>query len=65
MSDFSHMCKKNKFIQLYLKNSKRFSSSQYLFNKMSYDKKQMKFQCYLHFTEQDKKSQSRYDLFQE
>ena len=30
---FAHMCKKNKFIQLHLKNSKHFYSFQYLFNK--------------------------------
>ena len=33
MSDLSHMCKKSKFIQLHPKNSKRFCSFQYLFNK--------------------------------
>ena len=33
MSDLSHMRKKNKFFQLHLKNSKRFCSFQYLFNK--------------------------------
>ena len=50
MSDFSHKSKKSKLIQLYLKNSKRFCSSQYFFNKKSYDIKQIKFQCYFYFT---------------
>ena len=33
MSDLLHMCKESKFIQLDLKNSKRFCSFKYLFNK--------------------------------
>ena len=50
MSDYSHKCRKRKFIQLHLNNSKHFCSSQYLFNKKSYDKKHIQFQYYLHFT---------------
>ena len=50
MSDLSHMCKKSKFFQLHLKNTKRFCSFQFLFKKKSYDKKHLQFQCYLHFT---------------
>ena len=50
MFDLSHMCKQSKFIQLHLKNSKRFCSFQYLFNKKSYAKKHTKLHCYLHFT---------------
>ena len=50
MSDFSHKCKNSKFIQLHLKNSKRFCSFQYLLNKKCYEKKHLQFQCYFHFT---------------
>ena len=51
MSDLSHMCKKSKFIQLHFKNSKRFCSFQYIFNKKVMRKSIVStISMYLHFT---------------
>ena len=49
-SDFTHKCKKNKFIRLHITNSKHFCSFQSLCHKRSYDKIHSRFQSSAHFT---------------